>query len=84
MLDVCCPEAAHVIVRWTNDFRTEETLLGRRDECDATLWHFESKPLVPGLTQIYRVEVYADGPGSAPTHVRYVRLIMGRVVFLTV
>ncbi|MGD9853811.1 MAG: hypothetical protein AB7U20_02575 [Planctomycetaceae bacterium] len=84
MIDVCCPAADHVIVRWTNDFRTEETLKGLRDECNPTLWHFESKPLLPGLTQIYRVEVYRGGPGSAPSEVRYVRLIMGRIVFLTV
>lgn len=84
MIDVCAPAAAHVIVRWTNDFRTEESLKGYQDEFNPSVWHFESKPLVPGLRLIYRVEVYHDGPGSPPTTVRYVRLIKGRVVYLRV
>jgi hypothetical protein len=84
MIDVCTPFAAHVIVRGTNDFRTEESLWGHRDELHPSVWHFESKPLLPGLSHIYRVEVYHGGPGSLPAHVRYVRLIMGRVVSLTI
>ncbi len=84
MIDVCTDAAVHVIVRWTNDFRSEETLKGSRDECNPSLWHFESKPLLPGLTQIYRVEVYRGEAGSAPVEVRYVRLVRGRIVYLTV
>ncbi len=84
MIDVCTDEAVHVIVRWTNDFRNEETLKGSRDECNPSLWHFESKPLLPGLTQIYRVEVYRGEAGSAPSEVRYVRLVRGRIVYLNV
>ncbi len=84
MIDVCTDEAVHVIVRWTNDFRNEETLKGSRDECNPSLWHFESKPLLPGLTQIYRVEVYRGEAGSAPSEVRYVRLVRGRIVTISV
>ncbi len=84
MIDVCADAAVHVIVRWTNDFRNEETLKGSRDECDPDVWHFESKPLIPGLTQIYRVEVYRGEAGSAPSEVRYVRLVRGRIVYLKV
>lgn len=84
MIDVCTPFATHVVVRGTNDFRTEESLSAHRDEVHPSLWHFESKPLLPGLSHIYRVEVYHGGPGSAAAHVRYVRLIMGRIVSLTI
>ncbi len=84
MIDVRATSASFVIVRWTNDFRMEETLKGYQDDNDPSIWHFESKPLLPGLKQIHRVEIYNGGPGSAPTDVRYVRLIMGRVVNLTI
>lgn len=84
MIDVRAPSASFVIVRWTNDFRMEETLKGYQDDNDPSLWHFESKPLLPGLKHIHRVEIYDGGPGSAPTDVRYVRLIMGRIVNLTI
>ncbi|MCA9075737.1 MAG: hypothetical protein KDA93_11935 [Planctomycetaceae bacterium] len=84
MIDVNAPSATFVIVRWTNDFRTDETLKGYQDDADPSIWHFESKPLLPGLKHIHRVEIYNGGPGSAATDVRYVRLIMGRIVNLTI
>lgn len=84
MIDVRAPSGSFVIVRWTNDFRTEETLKGYQDDQDPSIWHFESKPLIPGLSHIHRVEIYQGGPGTDPTDVRYVRLIMGRIVSLTI
>ena len=84
MIDVRASTASFVIVRWTNDSRMEETLKGYQDDQDPSIWHFESKPLLPGLSHIHRVEIYQGGPGSAPTDVRYVRLIMGRIVNLTI
>ncbi len=84
MIDVRANSASFVVVRWTNDFRMEESLKGFQDDNDPSIWHFESKPLLPGLKHIYRVEIYQGGPGSAPIDVRYVRLIMGRIVNLTI
>lgn len=82
IIEVHAPSATLVIVRWTNDFRTEEVLRGSRDTQDPSLWRFESPTLLPGLAHIHRVEIYHGGPGTAPSDVRYVRLIKGRVVTL--
>lgn len=82
MIDVNVRAAAEVVVQNTNPFRTEEQLDGFRDAKDPDLWHFTSEPLYPGLPHIYRVEANLKRPGGDVTELRYVRLIMGRIVRL--
>lgn len=83
MLDVRVNGAASVNVFNTYEYREWDQLDGFRNETDSGLWHFESRPLVPGVPHIYRVEARVPGPSGESTHVRYVRLIWGRRVELT-
>ena len=78
MLDVRAPGATDVVVYDVENYRSEDRVDGFRNQDDHTMWHFESKPLIPGLSHIYRV-VVRRGPGSNFEE-KYVRLIMGRVV----
>ena len=78
MLDVRAPGATDVVVYDVENFRSEDRVDGFRNQDDAAMWHFESRPLIPGLPHIYRV-VVRRGPGSNFEE-KYVRLIMGRVV----
>lgn len=80
MVDVHVVGASEVIVNDTNEFRTEDELDGWRDDKDPNVWHFASEPLYPGLPHIFRVEARFDGPTGSTSQVRYIRLIMGRIV----
>lgn len=80
MLDICVPGAEEVVVSDTNEFREEDYVDGFRDELDPNLWHFETRPLYPGLPHIYRVESRSGGQITA---VRYVRLVRGRILEVT-
>lgn len=79
MLDVHIANAASVHVYHESPFREEDLVDGYQDYRDDTLWRFESKPLIPGIAQIYKV-VATDDIGQR--RIRYVRLIPGRVVDL--
>lgn len=78
MLDVRAT-AEEVIVSDTKEFREEDDVKGFRDERDPSIWHFESKPLYPGVPHVYKVELVN---GGAVTDVRYVRLVRGRIIEL--
>lgn len=78
MLDVKAPGATDVAVYDVENFRSEDRVEGFRNQDDFTMWHFEAKPLIPGLPHIYRV-VVRRGEGTNFEE-KYVRLIMGRVV----
>lgn len=84
MIDVLVENANEVFVHDMNAMRTEDTIEGFRDAKDPNIWHFESKPLYPGLDHIYRIQAnFIDEDGKTKKSERYVRLIMGRVVELT-
>lgn len=72
--------AEDVIVSHTNEFREEDDVKGFQDEADPSLWHFETKPLLPGIPHVYKVEAVN---GGVATDVRYVRLLRGRIIDLT-
>lgn len=78
LLEVRAPGAVDVAVYDVENFRIEDRVDGFRNQDDPAMWHFESKPLTPGLTHIYRV-IIRRGPGK-DFEERYVRLVMGRVV----
>ncbi|MFV0446450.1 MAG: hypothetical protein ACK5Q5_22990 [Planctomycetaceae bacterium] len=78
MLDVRAT-AEDVIVSDTKEFREEDDIKGFQDEMDPSIWHFETKPLYPGVPHVYKVELVN---GGAVTDVRYVRLIRGRIIEL--
>ncbi len=81
MIDVRISDAKDVVVHDMNPMRTEATIDGFRDAEDPNIWHFETKPLYPGLDQIYRIQAKVKNPDGTEKKVeRYVRLIMGRVV----
>lgn len=80
LLDVKVPGATSVRVHDMNVYRTEDFLDGFQDEQDPSMWHFQSQPLIPGLSHIYRVEANFTGPDGVTMQERYVRLIMGRVI----
>jgi hypothetical protein len=83
MVDVKVMDAENVIVHDMNAMRTEDTIDGFRDAKDSNIWHFESKPLYPGLDHVYRVQAnFTKADGTETSSERYVRLIMGRVVEL--
>lgn len=83
MIDVKVVDASEVIVHDMNAMRTEETIDGFQDAKIPNVWHFESKPLYPGLDHIYRVQAtFKNDDGTERKQERYVRLIMGRVVEL--
>lgn len=84
MLDVKVADAKSIIVHDMNAMRTEDTIDGFKDAIDKDIWHFETKPLYPGLDHIYRIQVTFEEPaGKERKAEKYVRLIMGRVVELT-
>lgn len=84
MLDVKIAGAHNVFVHDMNAMRTEDTIDGFKDAKVENIWHFESKPLYPGLDHIYRVQANFKNPdGTERKAEKYVRLIMGRVVELT-
>jgi hypothetical protein len=79
MLDVRAPEGAtDVRVLTTYEYREEDEIEGFRDPFNPCVWHFETKPLIPGIPQVYRV--VADTPAGEDA--RMVRLIRGRRVTL--
>ncbi|MBL8851126.1 MAG: hypothetical protein JNG89_15710 [Planctomycetaceae bacterium] len=79
MLDVRAPAGTtNVRVLTTYEYREEDEITGFQDPANPCVWHFESKPLVPGIPQVYRV--VADTPMGADA--RMVRLIRGRRVTL--
>lgn len=79
MLDVVAT-AEDVIVSDTKEFREEDEVKGFQDEQNPGVWHFETKPLLPGVPHVYKVELIN---GGVTTDVRYVRLIRGRIIELT-
>ncbi len=85
MLDVRTSGAVEILVISTNEFREEDSIDGYQDAVNANLWRFETKPLIPGIPHVYRIEVYtSDDREAPPTTVRYVRLIPGRILTLTI
>lgn len=79
MLDVRAPAGAtNIRVLTTYQYREEDEIEGFQDPDDPCLWHFESKPLIPGIPHVY--DVVAEGPKGED--VRTVRLIRGRRVTL--
>ena len=79
MLDVRA-NAEDVIVSDTKEFREEDDVKGFQDEQNSGLWHFETKPLLPGVPHVYKVELIN---GGVTTDVRYVRMVRGRIIELT-
>ena len=78
ILAIQAPGATSIKVYGTNEFRSKDTIPGFQDRRNAAVWRFESEPLVPGVSNIYRVEAkYGDSVQE-----RYVRLVPGRVVTL--
>jgi len=71
--------AEEVIVSHTNEFREEDDVKAHQDETDTSLWRFETKPLLPGIPHVYKVEAVN---GGVTTDVRYVRLLRGRILEL--
>jgi len=79
MLDVRAPAGAtNVRVFTTYEYREEDEIDGFRDPHDPCVWHFETRPLIPGIPHVYRVEAQAGTCVDA----RLVRLIRGRRVTL--
>lgn len=79
MLDVRAPAGtSNVRVLTTYEYREEDEIPGFQDPNNPTVWHFESKPLLPGIPHIYRV--VAENGSSQDA--QYVRLIRGRRVTL--
>jgi hypothetical protein len=79
MLDVRAPAGAtSVRVLTTYEYREEDEIEGFQDLQDPCVWHFETKPLIPGIPHVYRVEAERAGCVDA----RMVRLIRGRRVTL--
>ena len=70
---------AKISVYNTHPFREEDSLEGRKNKKHPNHWIFESKPLVPGIPHIYRVE--SQDPSGA-VQVKYIRLVPGRIVDL--
>lgn len=84
MLQVRVTGATRIIVHDTNEFRTQDKLDGFQNAQDPDVFHFTSEPLTPGLPHIYRVEVHMANEHGVSVQERFVRLIMGRVVFLNI
>ena len=82
MIDINVPEASKVLVHDMNPTRYEDAMEGFQDPDTPSWWHFQSKPLIPGLPHIYRVEATFDSPDGPVVEERYVRLIMGRLIEL--
>jgi len=79
MIDIRVTGATKIVMHDMNAFRTENELEGFQSAQDANMWHFESKPLIPGISHIYRIEAQY---GNGATQERYVRLIQGRLVHI--
>lgn len=78
IVDVRVNGASSVKVYGTNEFRTKDGITGIQDRRDASVWRFESEPLIPGVPHIYRVVAkYGDSAQE-----RYIRLVPGRIVTL--
>lgn len=78
IVDVKASGATLVKVYGTNEFRTKDAVSGFQDRRDASVWRFESEPLVPGVPHIYRVDAhYGDSIQQ-----KYIRLVPGRIVTL--
>jgi hypothetical protein len=78
MVDVKVPaEITMVKVYDIHPFREEDLLDGFQDKNDKSIWRFESRPLIPGISHVYRVVIF-DAKGM--TQSKYFRLIPGRVV----
>ena len=78
IIDVRAPGATAIKVYGTNEFRTKDGFTGFQDRKDASVWRFESEPLTPGVSHIYRVVAkYGES-----TQERYLRLVPGRIVTL--
>jgi hypothetical protein len=80
MLDIRAPGADEVVVEDTYEFREEESVVGFQSEEDENLWHFKTKPLMPGQPNVVRIELRS---GGKVTDVRYVRLIANRLIELS-
>lgn len=80
MLDLKVSNASTVIVHSMNPNLAEDRLSGFQDQHDPNMWHFQSEPLLPGLSHVYRIEAQIAGPNGVTTQQRYVRLIMGRLL----
>jgi hypothetical protein len=80
IVDVKVKDAKSVRVHDMNVYRTQDYLDGFQDHENASMWHFTSEPLIPGLQHVYRIEARFDGPNGERLEERYVRLIMGRVI----
>lgn len=78
IIDITANGATQIKVYGTNEYRTKDGITGFQDRRNASLWRFESEPLVPGVPHIYRVDAYF---GESVQH-RYVRLVPGRIVTL--
>ncbi len=78
IIDVHAPGATSIKVYGTYEFRTKDGFVGFQDRKDASVWRFESEPLIPGISHIYRVVAkYGD-----TSQEKYLRLVPGRIVTL--
>lgn len=84
MVVVHAPGATDVLVQDTNNFRTRDKLKGFEDQNHRGTWHFESIMLLPGQPNIHRVVAIYPAEAGSRVEVRYVRFIMGRMVYLDI
>jgi hypothetical protein len=84
MVVVHAPGATDVLVQDTNNFRTRDKLKGFEDQNHPGTWHFESIMLLPGQPNIHRVVAIYPADEGSRVEVRYVRFIMGRMVYLDI
>lgn len=84
MVVVHAPGATNVLVQDTNNFRTQDTLKGFEDAGHRGTWHFESIMMLPGQPNIHRIVAIYPAEDGSRVEVRYVRFIMGRVVYLDI
>lgn len=78
IVDVRASGATLIKVYGTNEFRTKDAISGFQDRRDASVWRFESEPLVPGVPHIYRVDAHY----GESIQQKYIRLVPGRIVTL--
>jgi hypothetical protein len=84
MIVVHAPGATNVLVQDTNNFRTRDTLKGFEDADHRGTWHFETIMMLNGQPNIHRVAAIYPADDGSRVEVRYVRFIMGRVVYLDI
>ncbi len=84
MIVIHAPGATNVLVQDTNNFRTRDTLKGFEDTDHRGTWHFESIMLLNGQPNVHRVVAMYPAEDGSRVEVRYVRFIMGRVVYLDI